>query len=110
MLNLPNKKYEVKKLVPDWKHPGGKLIEQGAENLTDAELLAILISTGIKGKSALKIAEEIIERFGSLEGLCNQPLERLLAIKGLGDVKILRIAAAYELALRFTRMIKRSTS
>ena len=83
-----------------WKHPGGKLREQGASKLSDAELLAILISTGIRNKPALKIAEEVIERFGSLEGLANQPLERLLEIKGLADVKIIRIAAAFELARR----------
>jgi len=86
-----------------WKHPGGKLRELGADSLTDTELLAILISTGIKGKSALKIADDIIEKFGSIEGLANQPLEKLLEIKGLSDVKIIRIAAAYELALRLSR-------
>jgi len=85
-----------------WKHPGGRLREQGAESLTDQELVAILISTGIKGKPAEKIAEEVLERFGSLEGLANQPLERLLDIKGLSDVKIIRIAAAFELARRLT--------
>jgi DNA repair protein RadC len=84
----------------NWKHPGGKLREQGASALTDAELLAILISTGIRKKPAEKIAAEVIEKFGSLEGLANQPLERLLEIKGLSDVKITRIAAAYELARR----------
>jgi len=55
-----------------WSHPGGKLRELGAENLTDAELLAILISTGVKGRSADQIACEVLERFGSLEGLANQ--------------------------------------
>ena len=83
-----------------WKRPGGKLREEGADSLTDGEVLAILIATGIQGKPALKIAEEILERFGSLEGLANQPLERLLEIKGLADVKIVRIAAAFELARR----------
>lgn len=82
------------------KHAGGKLIELGAASLTDSELLSIIIGAGIPGRSALSIAEEVIERFGSLEGLCNQPLERLLAIRGLHDVKIVRIAAAYEIALR----------
>ena len=85
-----------------WNHPGGKLREQGASSLTDSELLAILISTGVKGISADKIAQDVIEKFGSLEGLANQPLERLLGIKGLSDVKIIRIAAAYELARRLT--------
>jgi len=87
-------------LIPKWKHPGGKLREEGAEKLTDQELLAILISAGIKGKPAEKIADEIIQKFGSLEGLANQPLEELLKIKGLSDVKIIRIAAAFELARR----------
>jgi len=86
-----------------WHHPGGKLRELGAGSLSDAELLSILISTGIKGKSAEKIAEEVIQKFGSLEGLANQPLERFLEIKGLSDVKIVRIAAAFELARRLAR-------
>ncbi len=86
--------------MPKWKHPGGKLREEGAASLSDAELLAILISTGVHAKPAETIASEVIEKFGSLEGLANQPLERLLEIKGLSDVKITRIAAAYELARR----------
>ena len=86
--------------MSNWKHPGGKLREEGADRLTDQELLSILISTGIKGKPAEKIADEVLQKFGSLEGLANQPLERLLEIKGLSDVKIIRIAAAFELARR----------
>ncbi len=87
-------------MIARWKHPGGKLREQGAVSLTDDELIAILVSTGIKGKPAQDIANEILERFGSLERLANQPLEKLLEIKGLSDVKIIRIAAAFELARR----------
>ena len=85
-----------------WQHPGGKLREQGAESLSDKELIAILISTGIKGKSAEQIADEIVNRYGSLGELANQPLEKLLEIKGLSDVKIIRIAAAFELAKRLS--------
>jgi len=83
-----------------WSHPGGKLRELGAEALSDAELLAVLISTGIRGKPAEKIAEEIVDRFGSLSEMANVPLERFLEIKGLSDVKIIRIAAAFEIARR----------
>jgi len=86
-----------------WRHPGGKLREVGAQALTDAELLAILISTGIKGKSAEEIAKEVLERFGSLSEMANVPLERFLEIKGLSDVKIIRIAAAFEIARRLSR-------
>ncbi len=83
-----------------WTHPGGKLRELGAESLTDAELLSILISTGTKEKPAEKIAQEIIDKFGSFKGMANQPLEKFLEFKGLGDVKIIRIAAAFEIARR----------
>ncbi len=83
-----------------WQHPGGKLRELGAETLTDAELLSILIAPGIPGKPAEKIAEEILQRFGGFKGMANQPLEKLLDIKGLGDTKIIRIAAAFEIARR----------
>jgi len=90
-----------------WHHPGGKLRELGPENLSDAELLSILISTGIKGKTAGKIAEEILAKFGSFKGIANQPLEKFLEIKGLGDVKILRIAAAFEIARRIVKEVLR---
>jgi len=90
---------------PKWTHPGGKLRELGAESLTDAELLAILISTGTKGKSAENIAKEILDRFGSFKGMANQPLEKFLEFKGLGDVKIIRIAAAFEIARRIVNQV-----
>ena len=87
-------------ILQKWKHPGGKLRELGAEKLTDKELLSILISTGIKGKSAEEIAEEILQKFGSFKGMASQPLSKFLEIKGLGDVKIIRIAATFEIARR----------
>jgi len=83
-----------------WQHPGGKLRELGPESLSDADLLAILISSGIKGKPAEKIADEILANFGSLKGMANQPLHKFLKIKGLGNVKTIRIAAAFEIARR----------
>ena len=88
-----------------WTHPGGKLRELGAESLTDAELLAILISTGTKGKTAEDVAKEILNKFGSFKGMANQPLEKFLEIKGLGDVKIIRIAAAFEIARRIVNQV-----
>jgi len=83
-----------------WRHPGGKLRELGPESLTDAELLAILISSGIEGRPADKIAEEILANFGSFKGMANQPLHKFLEIKGLGNVKSIKIAAAFEIAWR----------
>jgi len=91
--------------IQKWQHPGGKLREVGPEALSDTELLAILISSGIPGKPAEKIAEEIIERFGSFKGMANQPLNKFLQIKGLADVKIIRIAAAFEIARRIVKEV-----
>jgi len=88
-----------------WKHPGGKLLAEGPETLSDAELLAILIGTGVKGKSAEKIAEEIMERFHSFKGLANQPFEKFYTLKGLGKVKTIRIAAAFEIARRIVNQV-----
>ncbi len=96
-----------------WRHPGGKLREEGPQSLSDTELLAILISTGTKGKSAEKIAEDILSKYGSFKGMANQPLEKFLQIKGLGDVKIIRIAAAFEIARRIVKEVlseKKSSS
>jgi DNA repair protein RadC len=86
-----------------WRHPGGKLRELGAQSLSDAELLAVLISSGIKGRSAETIAGEIIGTYGSLSGMSRQPLEAFLRFKGMSDVKILRIAAALEIARRLRK-------
>ena len=91
--------------MPEWSHPGGKLRELGPDSLTDAELLSIIISSGIKGKPAEKIAEEILEKFNSFKGMANQPLEKFLDIKGLSDVKIIRIAAAFEIAKRIVNQV-----
>lgn len=88
-----------------WRHPGGKLRELGAEKLTDAELLAILISTGDKYKTAEDIAQEIMNKYSSFKGLANQPLFDLKKISGLGDVKIIRIAAAFEIARRICQQV-----
>lgn len=83
-----------------WRHPGGKMERLGPETLTDSELLAVIISAGIPGKSAEKIADEIIRNFGSFRGISGQPYERFQEIEGLGKVKIHRLAAAFEIATR----------
>ena len=88
-----------------WEHPGGKLREQGATGLTDAELLAILIAPGIPGKPAERVAEDILERFGGFRGMANQPLKRLLEVRGIGEVKTIRIAAAFEIARRIVNEV-----
>lgn len=89
-------------------HPGGKLRELGADQLSDEEILAILISSGTSGLSAEEIAHDLVEHFGSIAGMAGEPLENFLRIKGLGDVKITRIAAAFELARRAAHYFDRN--
>lgn len=90
----------MKKEKPKWRHPGGKMERLGPETLSDAELLAVIVSSGIPGKSAEKIAEEIIRKFGSFRGIAGQAYEEFEKIEGLGKVKIHRLAAAFEIATR----------
>ena len=96
---------ECKDRIPDWSHPGGKLREAGADKLTDRELLAILISTGVKGKTAESIADDVLVKYGSFRGMANQPLAKLLKVRGLGNVKVIRIAAAFEIARRIVNEV-----
>ena len=87
------------------RHPGGKLWDEGPEVLTEAELIAILISSGVQGKPAIKIAQALIDRFQSLRGMADQPYEEFMKIKGVGKVKLSRIAAAFEIARRVVNKI-----
>lgn len=86
--------------VASWKHPGGKMEKLGPETLSDSELLAVIISSGIPGKPAGKIADDIIKKFGSFRGIAGQPYEKFHEVKGLGEVKIHRLAATFEVATR----------
>lgn len=83
-----------------WKHPGGKMEKLGPETLTNSELLAVIISSGIPGKSAKKIADDIVKKFRSFKGIAGQPYEKFQEINGLGKVKIHRLAATFEIATR----------
>jgi DNA repair protein RadC len=81
-------------------HGGGKLAELGPEGLTEVELLSILVAPGTRGNPAEKIAENILKKYGSIERFGGRPLEELYEIKGRGDTKIIRLAAALEIARR----------
>ncbi|MBI3599565.1 MAG: hypothetical protein HY097_02855 [Nitrospinae bacterium] len=93
----------MKKSNPTWTHPGGKLIEMGPETLTREELLAILIGTGYKGKTAQDIAKDFFDKFYGFYGLLGKNHSDLLKIKGLKQGKIKRIAAAYEITKRIIK-------
>jgi DNA repair protein RadC len=88
--------------ISDWpvdRRPREKLLTEGADKLRVEELLAILLRTGVRGKSAVDLGYELLTRFGSVNGLLSAGAE-LLNIKGLGDAKRAQFAAAMELARR----------
>jgi DNA repair protein RadC len=85
--------------LPKHKRPREKLSEKGAENLSDAELLAILIRTGRAGKSALDIAKDALRKY-PLSKMLTISKNDLLSIKGIEATKVITIKAALELGQR----------
>jgi DNA repair protein RadC len=88
--------------ISDWpveRRPRERLLTEGAEVLPDADLLAVLLRTGVRGKSAVDLGSELLTRFGSITRLLSAGPE-LLEIKGLGEAKSALFAAAIELARR----------
>jgi DNA repair protein RadC len=89
--------------ITDWptaERPREKLLQKGAENLSDAELLAIFLRTGISGKSAVDLARELLRDFGSLRGLLTSRQADFCARKGLGNAKFAQLQAVLEMARR----------
>lgn len=86
--------------ISDWplaERPRERLLAQGAAALSDAELLAVLLRTGVRGKSAVDLARELLAAFGGLSGLLAC---RGAKVKGLGAAKVAQLAAVTELARR----------
>lgn len=90
-----------------WKHPGGKFRRLGPGSCTESELLAIILGSGIRDKTAQQIAEEILEKYHSLYGLMGISLKELMQIKGLKEVKATQLAAVFEIARRIVKCLER---
>ena len=88
------------------ERPYEKCEQYGAENLTDAELLAVLLRTGTKGENSLQLAKRILHPDFAQEGILNihqWSMEQLLEIKGIGSVKAIQILCLSELAKRLSK-------
>ncbi len=89
--------------INDWPledRPREKLLSKGAASLSDAELLAIFLRTGIKGKSAVDLARELLQNFGGLRPLLTANEERFCSHLGLGSAKFAQLQAVLEMARR----------
>jgi DNA repair protein RadC len=88
---------------PEGERPREKLLERGAHALSDAELLALLLGSGIRGLSAVELARTLIAEFGSLRNLLTAEAARCLAQAGIGPARYAILNAAVELARRHFR-------
>lgn len=89
--------------ITDWpagERPREKLLQRGATSLSDAELLAIFLRTGVVGKSAVDLARELLVRFGSLTRLFAAAEQEFCAIHGMGRAKFVQLQAVVEMARR----------
>jgi DNA repair protein RadC len=86
---------------PADEQPREKIIAHGAKNLSDTELIAIFLRTGIRGKSAIDIARELLCEYGNLRKLFNTDSQQLLQKPGVGKAKYAMLKAAVELGRRY---------
>jgi DNA repair protein RadC len=87
--------------LPKEDRPREKLLKKGSKALTDAELLAIFLRIGIKGKNAIQLAREIIDYFGNLKSLFSADINHFCQIKGLGVAKYVQLQACLEMSQRY---------
>ena len=89
--------------ITDWPaddRPREKLLAKGVAALSDAELVAIFLRTGVTGKSAVDLARDMLTQFGSLTALCSADQQTFCAIHGLGLAKYVQLQAVLEMAQR----------
>ena len=89
--------------IRDWagdERPRERLLEHGAETLSDAELLAIILRSGLAGENVVDMARGLIDTFGGMDGLLRAGPKALQRAKGLGPAKAAQVAAAIELGKR----------
>ncbi|HEX4896305.1 MAG TPA: DNA repair protein RadC [Solimonas sp.] len=89
--------------ITDWpaaERPREKLLARGAAALSDAELLAIFLRTGLPGRSAVDLARDLVARYGGLRPLMQASCQAFCAEKGLGQAKFVQLQASLELARR----------
>lgn len=89
--------------LPEDDRPRERLLRLGAGVLTDAELLAIFINTGVKGENAIQVAQRLLKEVGSLRQLSRTSPAELAASRALGPAKAAHLAAAFEIGKRAER-------
>jgi DNA repair protein RadC len=94
---------------PASERPRERLVERGPEALSHAELIAILIRTGLKGANAVEIGRQLLQKFGTLEALARASLEDMCGVKGIGRDKAVTLVAAFTLARKMAEDLRRES-
>ena len=103
---MENKTSKTIKELPEDERPREKLLKYGADKLSDTELLAILLRTGTRGKSAIDMAEEILKNAGgTFKGLAGKDTEDITKMLGIKNAKVATVAAALEISRRVSKQI-----
>ena len=89
--------------MPQEERPREKLAAHGPAALTDPELIAILLRTGVVGANAVEVGRELLKRYGSLAGLSRCTVDELAKIRGVGFAKAVQLVAAFGLGQRLAR-------
>jgi DNA repair protein RadC len=89
--------------MPQDDRPREKLIARGAGALTDSELIAILLRTGLPGANAVDVAAQLLQRYKSLNGLSRCTVDEIKGIPGIGPAKAVQLVAAFGLGQRLAR-------
>lgn len=96
--------------LPINERPREKALRYGVKSLSNEELLALLIGSGSKEKSAIDISYELLSNYGGLTSLFNAPYQEFKKIKGMKEVKSIKLAATFELGLRYQMLTLESAS
>lgn len=85
---------------PEGERPREKLLANGVASLSDAELLAIFLRVGVTGKSAVDLARDLLQQFGSLNGIFSASVAEINQVHGMGDSKYCQLQAIFEMSRR----------
>jgi DNA repair protein RadC len=94
---------------PVSERPRERLVEQGANALSPAELIAILVRTGLHGTNAVEIGKQLIQKFGSLSAMAKASVDELCVVRGIGRDKAVTLVAAFTLGSKIAEELQRES-
>jgi len=92
---------------PESERPRERLAEKGPDALSNADLVAILLRTGLKGTNVVQIGQQLLQKYGSLQALARASVEDLQTVKGIGRDKAVTLVAAFTLARKMAEELRR---